>query len=70
MGGGGGGGGAQNKDSGGDSIDKAPSLLPVFDELSRWKVTRGSVSRMVRLAGEVRKTEYGRHSMLNRSKCL
>lgn len=42
-----GGGEREDEDSG------AAAPFPGFDELSRWRVTRGSVSRMVRLAGEV-----------------
>ncbi|CAM9981821.1 unnamed protein product [Pylaiella littoralis] len=49
------GGGAQDRGNSGGSVGRASSLLPVFDELSRWKVTRGSVSRMVRLAGEAQR---------------
>lgn len=41
------GGGGEEEDGG------AAAPFPGFDELSRWRVTRGSVSRMVRLAGEV-----------------
>ncbi len=38
---------------GGEKERGGAAPLPAFDELSRWKVTRGSVPRMVRLAGEV-----------------
>lgn len=38
---------------GGEKKQDGAAPLPAFDELSRWKVTRGSVPRMVRLAGEV-----------------
>eukprot|EP00752_Nemacystus_decipiens_P008610 g7689.t1 len=33
----------------------AAAPFPVFDELSRWKVTRSSVPKMVRLAGEAQR---------------
>lgn len=40
-------------ESGGDGI-RAPEALPLFEELSRWRISRGTVSKMARLATAVR----------------
>lgn len=53
--------------------DGAAAPFPAFDELSRWKVTRGSVPRMVRLAGEVSEKafiedQYRRVQLLHQKK--
>lgn len=40
-------------ESGGDSI-RAPEALPSFEELSRWRISRGTVTKMARLATAVR----------------
>lgn len=37
---------------------EASAPFPAFDELSRWRVARGSVSRMLRQAGEVIKGRF------------
>lgn len=44
--------------SGDEEHNGAAAPFPAFDELSRWKVTRSSVPRMVRLAGEVRRRTW------------
>lgn len=59
--GGGGGRGRRGEEglgSGSEEI-RAQEPPPSFDELSRWKVSRGSVAKMAWLAGEVRRKDFG-----------
>lgn len=49
---------------GGGDMERGAAPLPAFDELSRWKVTRGSVPKMVRLAGEVSPGRLGANNRL------